>query len=242
MAKKLDHWCDINWLIFICVTGAVTAICAAFFWNDLPLGAKGAAFAAVIMPLHVLEEWKFPGGLHYFYNIFFVHRDPVHPDQKDLMRYPMSRLTDMITNICLQWIPLIYLVLTLIFPSLSNGVTIAMILFCYGEVAAHVAVGILTRHWYKDLGKTSIYDPGLCTAGILFLPAGTYLLAHLHGVTGQDWLNCLILFLILILISVPLTETPIKKWVIKQEEGMFAFANPKYFTKYAPDAQEEKKS
>ncbi|MCD7998327.1 MAG: hypothetical protein LUH21_13970 [Clostridiales bacterium] len=43
MIKKLDKWCDIDWIIFLCVT--------------------------VIMPFHVLEEWKFPGGLHYFYNI-----------------------------------------------------------------------------------------------------------------------------------------------------------------------------
>ena len=66
MVRKLDKWCGIDWIIFICVTGVITAVCAALFWDNMPPGAQGAVFAAVIMPFHVLEEWKFPGGLHHF--------------------------------------------------------------------------------------------------------------------------------------------------------------------------------
>ncbi len=228
MVKKLDRWCDINWLIFICATGTVTAVLAAIFWNQMPLGAKGAVFAAVIMPFHVLEEWKFPGGLHYFYNLFFGPKDP---KKQELDRYPMSRLTDMITNICLQWIPLIYLPIACL-THLSNAVTIAMIIFCYGEVLAHTLVGFLTLSWYRKDGKTTIYDPGFATSYMMFLPAGTYLVSHLTGVTGSDWLWAVILLLIMLGISVPFTETPIKKWVIKQEKGVFAFENPKYYRKF----------
>lgn len=66
MVRKLDKWYGIDWIIFICVTGVITAVCAALFWDNMPLGAQGTVFAAVIMPFHVLEEWKFPGGLHHF--------------------------------------------------------------------------------------------------------------------------------------------------------------------------------
>ena len=68
MVRKLDKWWGIDWIIFICVTGVITAVCAALFWDNMPPGAQGAVCAAVIMPFHVLEEWKFPGGLHHFYN------------------------------------------------------------------------------------------------------------------------------------------------------------------------------
>lgn len=46
--------------------------------------------AVVVLVLHVLEEWVLPGGLHYSYN--FSHGSHI------LSRYPMNRLTDMITN------------------------------------------------------------------------------------------------------------------------------------------------
>ena len=36
----------------------------------------------------------------------------------------------------------------------------------------------------------------------------------------------------MMLICIPLTETPLKKWVIKQDQGMFAFADAKYYKKY----------
>lgn len=96
MIKKLDKWCDTDWIIFRYVTGTVVSCFAAVFWDELPLGALAGIFSAAIMPFHVIEEWKCPGGLHYFYNVLLDRK------RRDLSRYPMSRLTDMITNVGLQ--------------------------------------------------------------------------------------------------------------------------------------------
>ncbi|MCC8106667.1 MAG: hypothetical protein LIO99_11825 [Clostridiales bacterium] len=46
---------------------------------------------------------------------------------------------------------------------------------------------------------------------------------------GQDRL---ILFVIMMMNCIVLTETPLKKWVAKQEKGAFAFADAKYYEKY----------
>lgn len=228
MIKKLDKWCDIDWIIFLCVTGAVTSVVAAIFWDKLLLGAQGAVFVAVIMPFHVLEEWKFPGGLHYFYNILLGPREE---EKQESDRYPMSRLTDMVTNIGLQWIPLVYLALCF-FTNLSNATALCMMLLSFIEVLAHTGAGTLTYFWLKKDGKKTIYHPGFATSWMLFLPTGIYLLTHLENVTANDWLWCGILFVIMMLICIPLTETPLKKWVIKQDKGMFAFADAKYYHKF----------
>ncbi|MCU6735069.1 HXXEE domain-containing protein [Diplocloster agilis] len=228
MVKKLDKWCDINWIIFLCITGVITAICAAVFWDKMPLGAQGAVFAAVIMPFHVLEEWKFPGGLHYFYNTLLGPKDK---EKQDLSRYPMSRLTDMITNVGLQWIPLVYLLLSCV-TGLSNATALCMMLFCFIEVIAHTCAGILTFYWFRKDGKKTVYNPGFATSYMMFLPGGIYLVTRLEKITGSDWLWCVILFIIMMLICIPLTETPLKKWVARQEKGMFAFADPKYYDKF----------
>lgn len=228
MVKKLDKWCDIDWIIFLCVTGVITAVCAAVFWDKMPLGAQGAMFAAVIMPFHVLEEWKFPGGLHHFYNTLLGPKDE---NKRDLSRYPMSRLTDMVTNVGLQWIPLVYLLLSCV-TGLSNATALCMMLFCFIEVVAHTSAGFLTLHWFRKDGKKTIYNPGLATSYMMFLPGGVYLAVRLDHITAGDWLWCAILFVIMMLICIPLTETPLKKWVIKQEKGRFAFADPKYYSKF----------
>ncbi len=228
MIRKLNKWCDNDWILFLCVTGVITSVIAAIFWDKMPLGAQGAVFAALIMPFHVLEEWKFPGGLHHFYNVILGPKDV---SRQQLDRYPMSRLTDMITNVGLQWIPLCYLVLCF-FTNLSNATALCMMLLCFIEVLAHTGAGILTYFMLKKDGKKTIYHPGFATSWMLFLPAGVYLVMRLENVTGSDWLWCGILFVIMMLICIPLTETPLKKWVYKLDKGLFAFEDEKYYKKY----------
>ena len=62
------------------------------FWKKWSTELKIIASIAVIFPIHVLEGWVFPGGANYQYNLF-LHKS----DQPD--RYPMNRLSDMITNL-----------------------------------------------------------------------------------------------------------------------------------------------
>ena len=203
----------------------MVAVLAAVFWDVMPLGSKAGVFVAFIMAFHVLEEWKFPGGLHWFYNTSVFR--PKDESLYDPTRYPMSRLTDMVTNVGLQWIPLIYAALCFFVP-LSNAVALCVILLCVMELFAHTAGGVATYLWYRDKGKKTIYHTGLATSLMMFLPAAAYLIAHIAGVTATDWLWCLVLFAVMCCVCVPLTETPLKKWVRKQEPGMFAFEDAKY--------------
>lgn len=183
--KKLDKWCDSQWIVFLCVTATVVAVLAAVFWDVMPLGSKAGVFVAFIMAFHVLEEWKFPGGLHWFYNTSVFR--PKDESLYDPTRYPMSRLTDMVTNVGLQWIPLVYAALCFFLP-LSNAVALCVILLCVMELFAHTAGGVATYLWYRDKGKKTIYHTGLATSLMMFLPAAAYLIAHIAGVTATDWL------------------------------------------------------
>lgn len=180
------------------------------------------------MPLHVLEEWKCPGGLHYIYNIFFGPKDF---GSRYLDRYPMSRFTDMITNIGLAVIPLIYAVPAQL-GGMSNMVAICIIILSFGEVLAHTVVGCYSLKRYRKAGKKFIYCPGFFTAYVLFLPAGIYLCSQISNVTAMDVLGGIIAMAILGIVCVPLQETPLKKWVLKQEGDTFAFTDPKYYARF----------
>ena len=228
MIKRLNNWSDNLWIYFMSVLGAVTAIYLAVNWSWLPLGAKAGAFVAIIKPLHVIEEWKFPGGLHYIYDVIFGSKEM---DSKYLDRYPMSRLTDMITNIGLQLFPLAFLVLSRV-ADLSNEIAICIAIFCFMQVVAHTIVGIYSFIRYRKAGNRSIYSPGFGTAYLLFLPAGIYLVYAMPQLTATNWIGGIVALAIMCICCVPLQEIPLKKWVLKQEGDAFAFKNPKYYAKF----------
>ena len=231
MIKKLDKFCDTIWLEILGIIGAIVTILLVINWNHWLPGTKAGAFLAIIMPLHVLEEWKLPGGLHYIYNIIF---GPKSYGDKYLDRYPMSRFTDMITNIGLALIPLIYAVLAQNY-GLSNIVTICIIILSFGQVAAHTIVGCYAYKRYHKTGKKFIYCPGHITALTMFLPAGIYLCSTISNITFTDIFGGILAMVFLGVTCVPLQEIPLKKWVLKQGGKTFTFADPKYFSKFLDD-------
>lgn len=234
MIKKLDRWCDNLWIYWMCVVGGITLLALVLNWNTWPLGAKGGAFCAIIMPLHVIEEWKFPGGLHYFYNTLLGPKDPA---SKRLDRFPMSRLTDMCTNIGMQLIPLAYLILSLTMD-LSDSLAITAMLFSLLEVACHSVAGVVCLVMFRKKGKRTPYDPGLATSYLLFLPAGIYLARNLSGMNAGNWGLGILGLALLLILTVPVPEFLLKNWVVKQEGDAFAFKSPRYFSRFA-DADRE---
>lgn len=233
MIKRLDNWCDNLWIYFMCVLGIATAIYLVLNWSVLPVGAKAGAFGAIIMPLHVVEEWKLPGGLHYIYNVIFGSKKM---GSKYLDKYPMSRLTDMITNIGLVVFPLIFLVLSLT-TNLSTEMAVCMMLFSIMEVVAHTIVGIYSLIRYRKAGKRSIYCPGFGTSYLLFLPAAIYIISALPKLTIGNWIGGIVALAVMSICCVPIQEIPLKKWVLKQENNAFAFISPKYYAKFVNNDQ-----
>lgn len=229
MVEKMDKWCDRLWIYFMCAVGVATAIYLGVNWRTLPLGAKAGAFGAIIMPLHVIEEWIFPGGLHYIYNILFGSKST---GGKYLDRYPMSRFTDMITNVGLVVFPLIFMALACV-ADLSAEMAVCMLLFSLLEVVAHTVVGIYSLRRYRSAGKRTIYDPGFGTSYILFLPTAIYIACNLPDLTVGNWVGGIAALAIMSLCCVPLQETPLKKWVMKQKGDAFAFKSPKYYAKFS---------
>lgn len=83
-----------GWLsIWLYVMAAIGIILGVLVWKNKkkwsPINIL-CTLAIIVLVLHVIEEWVLPGGLHYSYNI--AHGSTL------LSRYPMNRLTDMITN------------------------------------------------------------------------------------------------------------------------------------------------
>lgn len=248
VGKRVDKWQAIslrNW-----TNGAITSgssSCASQgdgMWRCLPpssgmsclWAAKAGVFVAFIMAFHVLEEWKFPGGLHWFYNTSVFRPKDESPLRSDALSHEPAHGYGHQRGAAVD--PARLRSALLLPSSVERGCAVRHPAVRHGAVRPYGG-GVATYLWYRDKGKKTIYHTGLATSLMMFLPAAAYLIAHIAGVTATDWLWCLVLFAVMCCVCVPLTETPLKKWVRKQEPGMFAFEDAKYYMRYGGYCKED---
>ncbi len=157
MERLLQVWLSI-WLYVMAAIGLVLGI---RIWKKRKEWDKLnslCALAILALILHVLEEWVFPGGLHYSYNI--AHGSAL------LSRYPMNRLTDMITNFGAVVLGCIVLKA----GGFRKTAAIAVMLFSAFEVGVHLTIGVRDMQIFGVYGMNTLYSPGLVTSLFGFLP------------------------------------------------------------------------
>lgn len=157
METIINAWLSI-WLYVMAVIGIVLGIRIwkkRKEWDKLNILC---ALAIIVLILHVLEEWVLPGGLHYSYNI--AHGSTL------LSRYPMNRLTDMITNFGAVVVGCIVLKVW----GFRKPAAIAVMMFSAFEVGMHIAIGIQDMGIFGAYGMNTLYSPGLITSLFGFLP------------------------------------------------------------------------
>lgn len=61
MKKIFKSWLNI-WLYVITLISGIIIGVTVVKWNSWTFQTKIFAFATILLPIHVLEEWHFPGG------------------------------------------------------------------------------------------------------------------------------------------------------------------------------------
>lgn len=156
MQKIIRSWLSC-WLYVITLLAGIIIGITICNWSDWNLQTRLFALATALLPIHVLEEWHFPGGFHYMYNYF------QKSDMPD--RYPMNQLTDMLTN----FIGVVFGCLVLL-AGVTPLTAVMQCLLCFGEIMAHTKSGFTIKKEFAAKGKRTIYNPGLFTALLGYLP------------------------------------------------------------------------
>lgn len=155
--KKIGKlWLSVWLYIMIMASGFIIGVTICK-WQEWGLQQKLFAAATVLLPLHVLEEWHFPGGFHTMYNLMAKSNCPD--------RYPMNRMSDMFTNL----IGVVFGCIVLIIG--ANPFFCVMQLFlCGAEAFGHFSGGIYLYRKFKNSGKRTIYSPGMATTILGYIP------------------------------------------------------------------------
>ena len=158
MEKWVFRWLSC-WLYVLSAIGGALGMLLALRFRTWPVHTSLAALSILAPVLHVLEEWRFPGGFFYMYNI----RHGASERESD--HYPMSPLTDMVTNL----VPVLF-GCAMLAAGMPYVVSLIWFLLCVMEVVVHTAAGVQMKRRFGAQGKRTIYNPGLATSLLAFLP------------------------------------------------------------------------
>lgn len=212
----IKQW-DKIWLNVLYLVGLVLLMIMVLAGQSWSLRFKLVWLVAIILPVHACEEWQIPGGFHYQYNLSFGSDLP--------NKYPMSRLTDMLT-VCIAEV--VYIICAVFYQ--YHWVVMALCGFCLLEVFMHTFFGITMYKRFKNKGKKTIYNPGLASAYLGFGTTAAAMILSLSKyatITGKDWGLTSLLLLLMALFEIFLPER-----IFRNNQTKYGFDSPMYFTKF----------
>ena len=220
--ERFNDWCKTAWLKCSLLITALMLILVLINWNIWPLELKCVAVIAALIPVHATEEWLFPGGFAFQYNLFLNRSS--NPNA-----YPMNRASDMVTVLGTT---VMYALLVLYFAvtgrTVPSGVLLGATCFSALEVSVHTYFGIRAYLKFKAQGKTTIYGTGSMTAYTGFFVLGCIMLRRILAlsVSGTDLVWCAaILGVTSILVFVPEAK-------FKDKNSPYAYSNSGYYEKF----------
>lgn len=214
-----------GWLsIWLYAMTAIAIVLGVLIWKNRSKWSKLqilCTLAIIVLVLHVLEEWVLPGGLHYSYNI--SHGSTF------LSRYPMNRLTDMITNFG----GVVLGCIVLKFGGFKKPAGIAIMLFSLFEVFIHISIGIQDMQVFSEYGMNTLYSPGLVTSLFGFLPVAIGIAVELFKKKGErpkliQWVTAVAAMFGLCFLLINLPEN-----LLGREDSPYAFTDRGYYEQYA---------
>ncbi len=220
--KSLVWWCDKAWIKYACVLSGVTFLLILLNWTKWSEEIKIIAAIAVLVPVHVLEEWVFPGGFHYQYNLVLHKSDMPNA-------YPMCRLSDMITNL-VGTIFFIFLTVYCVFNEYAiTGILLGTFIFCFMELFVHTLLGIQMYLKFKSKGKSTIYGPGSITTYWGFVPLGFVAFWNLKEATigKTEYILCIGMLLFMLLGCIVAPEQ-----ILKRKDTLYKFNTAGYYEKF----------
>ena len=159
------HWFDLG-IAFALITGG------ALLLNRLNPLSLLLWISLISLFLHQFEEYRYPGYFPGMMNtVMFSSKQPD--------RYPLNANTAFIINVFVGWLSYF---LAAAFGEKVLWLGIATILVSFGNFIAHTFL-------FNIKGKT-LYNPGMLTAIVFFLPIATYfgyLLIQSNLATLMDW-------------------------------------------------------
>ena len=215
----LDKWVDHNWLYANFVLGIIMFSVLIWQWDVWETPQKLICILTILIPIHNFEEYLFPNGFYFMNNLTGGSKEP--------LLYPQNKLMTVITNNGAEVILILY---TLLAPRFDVAAVIVAMAFGYLETIVHLIMGIGIWRRYKEIGKKSVYAPGLftCVTVLMGLSTASLKWLSMQPLAAADIVMGIV-FVLILLIGILLIPIIIFS---KLRQERFRFEDLGYFEKY----------
>lgn len=212
-----------GWLYCQIIMSIVLTVQVIVHWKDWDALRKLGAFTVIVLTFHVWEEWVIPGGFHYIYNI----------DSQESLRglYPMSKITDMITNFggAILWFVLVQT------KKYGRKMGFAVMIFSYFEFIIHLYLAHHSMDVYAAQGiNTGFYAPGLATAFFCWLPLG---IAHTVWFVKNKVKLFDVIWGIVILAALTILLVNLPEKILKSTDNPYGWADHGFYNQYIEEIE-----
>ena len=214
------RWYRKNWYWVGPVFSLAALVYLVVRWSELSSLGRLLVANFILLPLHELEEYGWPGGEPAIMN-------KVIQPSSDPDRYPLNQLSALVVNVFAAY-P--FLLVAALFPG-QIWLGFAAVVFWFGQFVIH---GIVTNAKLK-----TIYNPGFLTTvvGVGFLVYFTIYVISNDLASAWDWIGGVLLmlgFAVVFLVKMtytwladtnsayPFTDAEMKRWNVDARMGRAA--------------------
>ena len=207
------------WVPMVGVLGAVVLACCVLRWKKVSATRKIIGVFVVVLALHMIEEYAFPGGFHYAFNIV--------QGSANGNAYPLNTLSAMVTN----------LVAAICFASIffakidKPWVLLLIAFFGIGQAVIHTVFGVLAFGLFSDAGMAFPYTPGMANSIILMLPLSIVSIVQLAKDRLLDKKQVALAILAMVFLVIGLIRLPVI-FLGSDPATTFVFADAGFYQRF----------
>ena len=221
----------IDWILasWLYISAGIAGAAAFYLFSkrkSLSVPRKICSIFLVFLVLHMIEEYVFPSGFFYIFNLVLGSTDP--------MAYPLNTLSCMITN----FVGVLFFAFVLWKWSEKVWATLTIAIFGIAQLAVHLIFGLSALELFSQAGQVLPYSPGLFTSVFLFLPLSIYCFIHLAKNkslsmkrAGSSFKEIGIAVLVVIIIVAGLIMVPMKT-LGSDPDTAYRFSNTGYYEQF----------
>ena len=160
-------WILAVWLYISAGIAGAAAFYVFYKRKSLSVPCKICGVFVVFLVFHMIEEYVYPAGFQYIFNVVSGSTDP--------MAYPLNELSCMVTN----FVAVLFFAFLLWKLSEKIWVTLTIAIFGIAQVIVHMILGIASFELYRQSGQILPYSPGLFNSVFFLLPLSVYCFVYL---------------------------------------------------------------
>ena len=222
----------IDWILatWLYISAGIAGATAFYFFSkrqSLSIPSKICSIFLVFLVLHMIEEYVYPSGFFYAFNMVLGSADP--------MAYPLNSFSCMVTN----FVGVLFFAFVLWKWSEKVWATLTIAIFGIAQLVVHLIFGFASLEMFGEAGQILPYSPGLFTSVILFLPLSIYCFVYIakskslsikHA--GASIKEISIAVLVVIIIIAGLIMVPMQTFG-NDPDTSYRFISNGYYEKYS---------